>query len=117
MQILQEFASISGLKINYDKSMAVWLGSKRNSKVKYLPEINLTWNPPTFKVLGIIFSVNIHDMVLINYENKLDEMRKLINVWSKRNLTPLGKITVLKTLVISKITHYHTMPEVTGQRS
>ena len=25
--------------------------------------------------------------------------------WSKRNLTPLGKFTVIKTLLLSKITH------------
>ena len=32
-------------------------------------------------------------------------MTNLINQWSKRDLTPLGRITVLKTLIISKIVH------------
>ena len=32
-------------------------------------------------------------------------MKNLLNAWSRRNITPFGKITVIKTLVISKITH------------
>ena len=32
-------------------------------------------------------------------------MEKLINAWSRRSITSFGKITVIKTLVISKITH------------
>ena len=37
--------------------------------------------------------------------NKMTEMQKEINQWSKRDLTPFGKITVIKTLIISKIVH------------
>ena len=33
-------------------------------------------------------------------------------MWTKRQLTPLGKITILKTLAISKITHlFITLPD------
>ena len=32
-------------------------------------------------------------------------IKKDINHWSKRNLTPLGRITVVKTLLSSKVTH------------
>ena len=32
-------------------------------------------------------------------------MKKVLNAWSRRNLTPFGSITVIKSLVISKITH------------
>ena len=35
-------------------------------------------------------------------------MEKLFNAWSRRKITPFGKITVIKTLVISKITHLFT---------
>ena len=56
-------------------------------------------------MLGVVFSTDVNGIVLINYENKLKEMEKLLNAWSRRNITPFGKITVIKTLVISKITH------------
>ena len=32
-------------------------------------------------------------------------MQREINNWTKRDLTPFGKVTVIKTLVISKIVH------------
>ena len=53
---LQCFASMSGLMINIGKTVAVSIGSRRNSQVKFMPELGLTWNPATFKVLGVICS-------------------------------------------------------------
>ena len=35
----------------------------------------------------------------------MDAMRYKIGQWSKSDLTPFGKITVLKSLVLSKIVH------------
>ena len=37
--------------------------------------------------------------------NKIKEIKKLIYVWNARILTPYGKITIVKRLLISKITH------------
>ena len=53
----------------------------------------------------MLYSPDILEMVTINFENKLNEMKKVLNDWSRRNLTPFGRITVIKSLVISKITH------------
>ena len=55
-----------------------------------MPEINLDWNPVTFTVLGVAFSTDVLEIVTINFENKLNEMNKVLNAWSRRNLTPLG---------------------------
>ena len=35
----------------------------------------------------------------------MESMKQEIRLWSKRNLTPFGKIIVLKSLVVSKIVH------------
>jgi len=105
MHMLDLFASISGLKLNYRKTVVVWIGRNKNLHVKWLPELDLCWNPDKFKVLGIFFSKDVNTMVNINYENKLNEIRKLLNVWSMRNLTPFGKVTVIKNLALSKIVH------------
>lgn len=102
---LRQFASLSGLSINYDKSSAVWIGPLKNSNVKFLPEYNFAWNPATFKVLGIVFSLDIDNIVALNYDGKLLEIKRIFNSWSRRNLTPFGKITVIKTLALSKLTY------------
>ena len=65
----------------------------------------LDWNTVTFTVLGVVFSTDVFETVTINFENKLNEMKKVLNAWSRRNHTPFGRITVIKSLVISKITH------------
>ena len=75
MCVLQQFASMSGLNINVDKTKAVWIGSRRNSKLRFMPEINLDWNPVTFTVLGVVFSTDVLEIVIINFENKLNEMK------------------------------------------
>jgi hypothetical protein len=66
---------------------------------------NFVWDPGTFRVLGVLFSTNTLTISKINFENKLSEMKKTLRYWSKRQLTPLGKITVIKSLVFSKIIH------------
>ena len=74
-------------------------------KIRRLNFYQFKWNPATFKVLGVHFSTNTEIVPSINYEGKLLEIQKLLNAWSKRHLTPLGKIAVIKSLVVSKITY------------
>ena len=40
-----------------------------------------------------------------NIYQKVGEVKKLIRVWQTRNLTPYGKITIIKSLLMSKFTH------------
>ena len=35
----------------------------------------------------------------------MGEVKKLIRIWQSRNLTPYGKITIIKSLLMSKFTH------------
>lgn len=56
-------------------------------------------------MLGIKFSVNLPDMVELNYLPKPIEIRKLLKQWKVRRMTPIGRLTVLKTLIIPKLNH------------
>ena len=38
-----------------------------------------------------------------NFGTTLDEMKAILNIWSSRSLTLLGKVIVLKNLIIPKI--------------
>ena len=70
------------------------------------PEHNLNWVQDTFNILGIIFSKNLDDMVDLNYSIAFDKIKGILNSWSYRFLTILGKITVIKSLAIPKINYY-----------
>lgn len=105
-KILNEFASISGLKVNIDKTNAVWIGGNKGRQKGLGDHINVNWAGPqdSFRVLGIDFSTNLDTMVTMNYNRVLDSTRSLIDQWSKRNLTVLGRVTIVKSLILSKFT-------------
>ena len=44
-------------------------------------------------------------MVEMNFKEKLSDAQKIIKTWEKRYLTPLGRITVVKTFILSKFNH------------
>ena len=41
----------------------------------------------------------------INYPRVVTKIEKLLNGWNRRCLTPIGKITVIETLVVSQLNH------------
>lgn len=100
-----EYAKFSGLNMNFDKTKVVCLGNQIDSGTKYMPHLQFEWNPNTFTLLGTEFNVTLKGLMDLNLQNKMKHMINIMNSWSKRNLTPLGRITVIKSLVISKITH------------
>ena len=102
---LNSFAMLSGLKVNNSKTRAVWIGCKKFSGETFNHRLKLNWNQTNFEILGIKFSCNLDTMIEINYKEKIAQIEKEIKQWSKRKLTPLGRITVLKTLIISKLNH------------
>ena len=70
--------------------------------------MNFEWDPDTFRILGIEFTVSLIDITDINIKNNIDAITNSIRHWSNRNLTPLGRITVIKSILISKIVHILT---------
>ncbi|KAK2549422.1 LINE-1 retrotransposable element ORF2 protein [Acropora cervicornis] len=109
LDTLELLGECSGLKVNVEKAKAIWLGSKRFSKEILLPEKNLAWVfNETFDILGIAFFVETQQIVEYNYRMKLDEVRKLVDSWSRRLLSIIGKIQVIKSLAISKLVHLFT---------
>ena len=105
LNILSKFAIASGLKLNPTKTRAVWIGSKKFSGETFNHRLKLDWNQTDFIILGIKFSCNLDTVVDINYSMKYIEIAKEMKRWSKRILTPLGRLTILKTLLISKFNH------------
>ena len=98
LEELDKFAKISYLKINFDKTL-IWICSKKHSISSIKTKWKLLWGEPKFRILGINFNVNLEKMVEENYEVKLQQLDKVVKQWEKRALTPLGKITVIKTYI------------------
>ena len=41
----------------------------------------------------------------LNFSKKLDDIRKLYKCWLYRDLSPMGKVTIIKSLALSKLSH------------
>ena len=53
-----------------------------------------------FSILGLTFSTSLTDTPSLNFNKALDKVKKVVNPWSYRQLMPLGKITVVKSLIL-----------------
>ena len=60
------------------------------------------------KCLGVYVGGQFEECQNLNWLPKLTAMEDTIEKWKRRDLTILGKITVIKTLIISKITYIAT---------
>ena len=105
-RILEDFSKISGLKLNFSKTLAVKLNIGINVIHDLGKDRNIMWqNNGQFTLLGIKYDLDQDDFLLPNYENKLKEFQKTLNAWNTRNLTIYGKICIIKSLALSKLVH------------
>lgn len=104
IETLKFYADISGLHVNVDKNKAILIGSLKNINYCICPDLSLQWEHK-FKLLGVDFTSDLKDIVKLNFDPKIEEVRTLLTIWSKRILTPIGKNVVLKTLALSKLNH------------
>ena len=98
------FAKYSGLKPNIHKTQAFWAGSNKDQNEDMLMDFNFTWTKK-LKVLGIVFANEENLANEENYNSKLRVIQSVIKDWKRRYITARGKITLIKTLLLSKLTH------------
>ena len=106
LNILEIIGEISGLKINSEKTKLIWIGSEVTSKRMLKVSHKLCWVDTQFNLLGIHFSSDLTKLPSLNYLNTLAKAKKTINTWKFRHLTPIGKIIVIKTLILSIFTNF-----------
>ena len=100
LELLDLFQQCSGLKINSTKSEAIWLGKNRNNRSKLY---DLKWPQDPIFALGTAFSYDVYKCEVKNFHEKATKMQKMFNLWSQRDLSLFGKITIAKTLGLSKM--------------
>ena len=103
VKTLDRFEIISGLKVNKEKTQMLRIGKGASSDPILCGDLGLQW-VDRMKILGIQISANPHE-ILENFEEKISEIESLLNNFTYRNITVYGRIQVVKTLALSKITH------------
>ena len=102
LKLIQKFGYYSGLELNKSKTEAMWIGRIKNSDIKVG---GIGWPDKPIKALGIHFGHDDTQCDNLNWENKIEQCRKVISNWSRRKLTFDGKIQIIKTLLIPKFTY------------
>ena len=100
--LLDVFKELSGLRINSSKTEGMWIGSSRSNKLK---PFGIKWPDEPVKALGVYYTYDIKLLHEKNFIERLDSVKKLINIWSSRGLSLYGKVTIIKSLLIPKFVY------------
>ena len=102
LKLLESFQHLSGLKVNSSKTEGLWIGSLKNNQIK---PFGIKWPEEPIKALGVFFTYNQNLLYQKNLKERLEDIKKLINIWSSRGLSIYGKVTVIKSLLLPKFVY------------
>ena len=92
--LLNIFAKLSGLKVNYEKTEALWIGSFKNRTDKLAINQNIKLSIRRVKSLGVWFSSDKEEAVVLNNQEKKDKISKILSCCCLEDqLTLLGRVT------------------------
>ena len=110
IKTLDTFQQMCGLKLNQQKTSAVWIGNRKSNNSPICPHLNLDWKlNGKFDMLGVTFDTDLKNMTQINFTKAFESMQKTIDIWSKRSLTVYGRVTVVKTFILAKLNYIGQM--------
>ena len=82
-QLFNVFAKLSGLKVNYEKMEALWIGCFKNQTDRI--EIkNIKWTFRKVKPLRVWFSTSEEEAAMLNHQEKNRKISKILNCWQLR---------------------------------
>jgi hypothetical protein len=98
-KILRTFEQYAGLKLNKTKTEAMWIGKDINNRTTPL---EIKWVKQVH-ALGIFFSYDTDSVIQKNFMDRAKEFKQILDMWTQRDLSLIGKITILKSLAFSKL--------------
>ena len=93
-----KFEKASGAKINKAKTVGLYLGAWKN-KTPLFTEI--TWTKTNVKTLGINHGYDVDENEI--WMEKINKIKNCIQIWKSRNLSYVGKVLIIKSLLASQI--------------
>lgn len=102
LKTIEEFGKYSGLKLNIEKTEGLWIGANKN---KQSEPLGISWSKNPMRILGIFMSYDDKENYKLNFDNKIEKCKNILNLWQTRNLTLLGRIQIIKTFIISQFSY------------
>jgi len=110
LQAINAFGRAAGMKLNVKKTVGVWLGSLKDSSNSVG---GITWTSDLVKALGVYFGHDVKKKIWANWHERLAQVENCLKLWDKRNITLLGRILIVKTFAVSKLTFLSSVMECT----
>ena len=96
---LEQFYASTGLRVNYDKSIMYRAGSLQDTEERMYLDKKFRWSNDKIDTLGMIIGIDDSDLESLNYETILKKANNIVTSWAQRNITLLGKIEIINSLV------------------
>ncbi len=106
LDTLENFRQLSGLTVNRGKTMLTIFGCKETD-VSLCKQLGIKWCTE-FKLLGLWFDQTLENMNT-NYDLAKKKVLAIANSWRNRYVSVYGKVCVVKTLMLPKLTHIATV--------
>ena len=100
LELLDQFKECGGLKMNKSKSEAMWLSKDEDNKDELY---DLIWPQTPIIALGTAFSYDKQLCEQENFLEKITKVQEICNMWRQRDLSLYRRITIVKTLGLSKL--------------
>ena len=106
LALLDKFGNCSGLKINTTKTEGMLLGSLREMiHIKH----NVKFSNTCIKLLGIFISNNSQEIIMENFQSKIDSLIRQLHWWKARDLSLKGRVLIIKSLGLSKFQYLSSL--------
>ncbi|MCP3901139.1 MAG: hypothetical protein GY707_15650, partial [Desulfobacteraceae bacterium] len=108
LDVICMFSQSSGLKINNSKSQVIQVG-KRDWNIS---KFNLKSVKERVYTLGTWFYKDPLLTNRSNYDDKFNEMEKVLNSWKNKNISVLERIKIVKVFALPKLTYIMSSLEI-----
>ena len=105
MSELNTFSKFPGLKPNKTKCETAGIGVLNGVQVALCGMKCVNLNNETVKILGVHFSYNKNLEQDKNFCENIIKIENILKLWGMRHLTLERRITVFKSLAVSKVVH------------
>mgnify|MGYP002804442140 CR=1 FL=1 len=99
---MTEFAMVSGLKVNRQKTKVFPLARLADRPYTALPDVGLTWETKEFRYLGIRIEHWEQLQYDLNMGRVLTGLHNSIALWNKLPLSVIGMVAVSKMVVVPR---------------
>ena len=106
---LESFRCCTGLTVNYEKTSVYRMGSLRDSNAKYYVQKALYWTNDPVNVLGVQVCYDNDLALQVNYQPLIEKTRAILENWTRRKLSLLGRISIVNTLIASQFVYKMTV--------